>query len=268
MHIRRCLSKTSSTEKAIKFDIAGEKDNVAIVKIDSASTLNAMGNHIWEELLHMMFKLEKDMNIGAIVFSGCGKTFCVGSDINEMNKENYQILKLKESNYEKFGKCSKPTIAAVNGYALGGGCEIAMMCDIIFASQSATFSLPEILLGTIPGGGGSQRLPRSVGKSKAMELCLVGDHITSEEAFQYGLISNVYPDESLMSAAIRTAEKIAGHSRFATHICKDAVNASFEMTLADGIRYEKILSRTAIATLEQRKNINAFFEKRTVDEVD
>merc|ERR1719204_1986261 len=169
------------------------------------------------------------------------------------------------AHWDKLARCRKPTLAAVNGYALGGGCETAMMCDIIYASDRAKFGQPEILLGTIPGAGGTQRLTRAVGKSKAMEMCLTGVPITAQEALQFGLVSKICPVESLVEESIKTASKIAGQSKFISQLCKEVINKGYNMTLDEACHFEKRLFHATFASEDRKEGMTAFVEKRKAE---
>ncbi|CAE7891294.1 echs1, partial [Symbiodinium sp. KB8] len=208
-------------------------------------------------------EFDADPEVGAMVITGSEKAFAAGADIKEMSSRKF-IDVYKHNMFAQWAnlmQIKKPVIAAVNGFALGGGCELAMMCDIILAGDKAKFGQPEIKLGTIPGCGGTQRLIRAVGKSKAMYLCLTGDMITAEEAERAGLVAKVVPADQLMDVAMETAKKIAGFSKPVTAMCKEAVNASYEMTLAEGIHFERRLFHTTFATEDQKEGMAAFVEK-------
>lgn len=187
-----------------------------------------------------------------------------GADIKEM--ENHTFAKCVSgrflSNWDRLSQTSKPTIAAVNGYALGGGCEVAMMCDIIYAGDKARFGQPEILIGTIPGAGGTQRLTKAVGKSRAMEIALTGDQISAEEAEKWGLVSRVFPADKLVEEAVKLAERIGKNSKLIVNLAKQSVNASFETPLAEGLRTEKRLFYATFATADRQEGMSAFVAKR------
>ena len=207
---------------------------------------------------------EKDSNIGAIIITGNEKAFAAGADIKEM-----QNLTFKEcfsgnflSHWDRVTRVRKPVIAAVNGYALGGGCELAMMCDIIYAGAKAKFGQPEINLGTIPGAGGTQRLVKAIGKSKAMEMVISGEPISAEEAERAGLVSKVFPPEDLVHQAIKLGEKISSLSKVSVSIAKEAINSSYELSLSEGIHFEKRLFHSTFATEDRKEGMTAFIEKR------
>jgi enoyl-CoA hydratase len=207
---------------------------------------------------------EADDSIGCIVVTGSEKAFAAGADIKEMQAKSYMDAYMENfiSKWERITTCRKPVIAAVNGFALGGGCELAMMCDFIIAGDKAKFGQPEIKLGILPGAGGSQRLTRYVGKSKAMEMCLTGRMMDAEEAERAGLASRVVPAEELLEDALKTAAAIAGMGCPATYMVKESVNRSYETTLAEGILFERRTFHAAFATEDQKEGMAAFAEKR------
>ena len=218
------------------------KGRVGIVRLNRPKALNALCADLVRELGQALDAFEADTGIGCIVLTGSEKAFAAGADIKEMKDKSYQDVFLQDFitvGWEKVSQIRKPIVAAVAGYALGGGCEMAMMCDFIIAADNAKFGQPEITLGTIPGAGGTQRLPRFVGKSKAMDLVLTGRMMDAAEAERCGLVSRVVPLAQLMDEAIGAAEKIAGMSLPATMVAKEAVNRAFETTLAEGVRFER-----------------------------
>ena len=200
--------------------------------------------------------------------TGSEKAFCAGADIKEMSDKNYMDVYKEDFitvNWERLSHCRKPVIAAVAGYALGGGCEFAMMCDFILAADTAKFGQPEILIGTIPGAGGTQRLTRFVGKAKAMEMVITGRMMDAEEAERAGLVSRIIPAADLIEEAIKTAEKIASLSRPVVMLAKESVNRAYETTLAEGVRFERRLFHSTFATEDQKEGMAAFAEKRPAD---
>ncbi|KAF7249188.1 hypothetical protein EG68_09672 [Paragonimus skrjabini miyazakii] len=213
---------------------------------------------------------EADDSIKTVVLTGNDNAFAAGADIKEMMGRQYsQIYRTNFlSDWDRVALSRKPIIAAVCGYALGGGCELAMMCDIIYASSTAKFGQPEIKLGTIPGAGGTQRLIRAIGKSRAMELVLTGDTFSAEEAAAAGLVSRVFPTADVVPKAIELGEKIGKYSSLATQAAKEAVNASFNMTLNEGLRFEKRLFHASFATNDFKEGIKAFAEKREANFTD
>ena len=241
------------------------KGRVGIIRLDRPKALNALCAELVRELGQALDAFEADPGIGCIVLTGSDKAFAAGADIKEMKDQSYQDVFLKDFitvGWEKVSQVRKPIIAAVAGYALGGGCEMAMMCDFIIAADNAKFGQPEITLGTIPGAGGTQRLPRFVGKSKAMDLVLTGRMMDAAEAERCGLVSRVVPLADLMNDAIATAEKIAGMSLPATMVAKEAVNRAFETTLAEGVRFERRTFHATFAFEDRAEGMAAFADKR------
>ncbi|CAF2870335.1 unnamed protein product [Rotaria sp. Silwood2] len=245
-------------------DIKGKDSNVALVQLNRPKVLNALCDGLMKELSIVLESLDKDDKIGCIVLTGSTRAFAAGADIKEM--QNNKFAQVVSSGFldqwSAITRIKKPIIAAVNGFALGGGCELSMMCDIIYAGDTAEFGQPEIIIGTIPGAGGTQRLPRYIGKSKAMEIVLTGNRINAKEAEKFGLVSAIFPPDKVVDEAIKTAEKIASHSRIVVQLAKEAVNAAFETTLAEGNRLEKRLFHTTFGLADRKEGMTAFLEKR------
>jgi len=245
--------------------IAEKKDSVGLITLNRPKALNALCAALIDELGRALDDMEADDAIGAVVLTGSEKAFAAGADIKEMASKDFMDVYLGNfitDGWERITTCRKPIIAAVSGYALGGGCEVAMMCDFIIASESAKFGQPEITIGTIPGSGGSQRLTRFVGKSKAMEMCLTGRLMKADEAERAGLVSRVVPNEELLGDAMKTAAQIAGLSRPVVLMAKDAVNAAYETTLAEGVKLERRIFHSTFALEDQKEGMAAFAEKR------
>ncbi len=242
-----------------------KRDAVGLITLNRPQALNALCAALIDELAAALDDLEADEGIGAIVVTGSERAFAAGADIKEMQDKSYMDVYKGDfitKGWERLAKTRKPTIAAVAGYALGGGCEIAMMCDMIIAADSAKFGQPEITIGTIPGSGGTQRLTRFVGKSKAMDLCLTGRMMGAEEAERAGLVARVVPADKLIDEALAVADKIASLSRPAVMMAKEAVNRAYETTLAEGILFERRLFHSTFATEDQKEGMAAFAEKR------
>ena len=238
---------------------------VGLIRLNRPKALNALCAALIVDLGHALDAFEADDGIGAIVLTGSEKAFAAGADIKEMRDKTYMDVYLADfitKGWERITTCRKPIIAAVAGYALGGGCEVAMMCDFILAAETARFGQPEITIGTIPGAGGTQRLPRFVGKSKAMEMCLTGRMMDAAEAERCGLVSRVVPAAELIDEALKTAAKIAALSRPVTMMAKESVNRAFETTLAEGLKFERRIFHSTFALDDQKEGMAAFSEKR------
>lgn len=244
------------------------KGRVGIVTVNRPEALNAVNHAVMKSLMEAVSAFDQDDNIGCMVITGAGeKAFVAGADIKEMADKSYTDMYLADiqSGWETFAATRKPVIAAVNGFALGGGCEIAMMCDIIIAADSARFGQPEIKLGVTPGWGGSQRLTRAVGKAKAMDLILTGRMMDAAEAESCGLVARVVPADKLMEEALAAAEIIASYSKTTLMVAKEQVNRAFETTLAEGLRFERRTFYSLFATEDQKEGMAAFAEKRKPD---
>jgi len=245
--------------------IVDRKGRVGIVTLNRPKALNALCDSLVAELGSAFDDLEADTEIGAVVITGGEKAFAAGADIKEMKDRSFIDVYRGDfitRGWERIAQCRKPVIAAVAGYALGGGCEMAMMCDIILAADNAKFGQPEITLGVLPGAGGTQRLTRLVGKSKAMEMCLSGRMMDAAEAERSGLVARVVPLAQLMEEALKLAERIAGMSAPIAMMVKESVNRAYETTLAEGIRFERRLFHASFATEDQKEGMAAFVEKR------
>jgi enoyl-CoA hydratase len=250
---------------AYEFIIAEKRGAVGVVTLNRPQALNALCIQLMRELGQALDDFEADDAIGTIVITGSEKAFAAGADIKEMKDKSFMDCYLEDfitSSWERTAQCRKPVIAAVAGFALGGGCELAMMCDIILAADNAEFGQPEITIAAIPGAGGTQRLTRAVGKAKAMELCLTGRRMKAEEAERAGLVARVVPLADLQAEAMKTAEKIASMSRPIAILAKEAINRAFETTLAEGIRFERRMFHAVFATEDQKEGMAAFAEKR------
>jgi enoyl-CoA hydratase len=239
-------------------------DSVGLIRLNRPEALNALNSELIGELNQALDAFENDQSIGCIVLTGSEKAFAAGADIKEMQSKSYMDTYMGDfiGKWERLADMRKPVIAAVAGYALGGGCEIAMMCDFILAADTAKFGQPEINLGVMPGAGGTQRLTRFVGKSKAMEMCLTGRMMDAAEAERAGLVSRIVPADQLVDEAIKVAGVIAAKSRPIAMMTKESVNRSYETTLAEGVRFERRLFHSMFATNDQKEGMSAFAEKR------
>jgi len=248
--------------ETIQYDRRG---HVALITLDRPKQLNALNAQLIRELGEALDAAEADADVRAVVLTGSEKAFAAGADIKEMSSKGFMDVYLQDfitDGWERITTCRKPVIAAVAGYALGGGCEVAMMCDFILAAENAKFGQPEITIGTMPGSGGTQRLTRAVGKAKAMEMCLTGRMMDAEEAERAGLVSRIVPAGDLLDEALKVADRIAHMSAPITMMVKESVARSFETTLAEGIRFERRLFHSTFATEDQKEGMAAFVEKR------
>lgn len=239
--------------------------HVATIQLDRPKALNALNLNMMRELADALAKLEADDAIGCVILTGSEKAFAAGADIKDMAEDDYLGL-YKNDRFEDYHMATerfrKPIIAAVSGYALGGGCEVAMMCDFIIAADNAKFGQPEINLGVMPGMGGTQRMLRAVGKAKAMDLCLTGRMMDAEEAERAGLVARIVPLDNLMETVKEAAAKIASQSQPIAMMTKETIEAGFEMSLSQGIRYERRLFQSMFTTHDQKEGMAAFIEKR------
>lgn len=263
-HIRFYCCASPKAFEFIKTELVGEKKNVALITLNRPKALNALCNGLMTEVSQALNQYDRDDNVGAIVITGSEKAFAAGADIKEMQNNTYSkcITGNFLSDWTAVAKTQKPVIAAVNGYALGGGCEFAMMCDIIYAGEKAKFGQPEIALGTIPGAGGTQRTTRVMGKSKAMEMCLTGNMMNADEAERCGLVSKVFPSDKVVDEAVKLGEKISTFSPLIVQLCKEAVNTSYESTLNEGLKFERRHFHATFSTKDRLEGMTAFVEKR------
>ena len=241
------------------------EDHVGIITLNRPDSRNALNDALMEELSRALDDFEADDEIGCIVITGSTKAFAAGADVKEMQELDYMTAYQQafiSRNWERVATCRKPVIAAVAGYALGGGCELAMMCDFIIAAENAKFGQPEINLGVMPGAGGTQRLTRFVGKSKAMEMCLTGRMMAAEEAERSGLVSRIVPTDTLLEEAVNAGKQIASKSRPVAMLTKECVNTAYETMLAQGVQFERRLFHSMFATEDQKEGMDAFLEKR------
>ncbi|MBV9568332.1 MAG: enoyl-CoA hydratase [Hyphomicrobiales bacterium] len=239
-------------------------DKVGVIKLNRPQVLNALNSELVHEVNDALDRFEADPQLGCIIITGSDKAFAAGADIKEMQGKSFPETYLEDfiTSWDRVASRRKPIIAAVAGFALGGGCELAMMCDIIIAADNAKFGQPEIKLGVMPGSGGTQRLARAVGKAKAMDLVLTGRNMDAAEAERSGLVSRVVPAADLMTEAMKTAETIANLSLPIVMMAKESVNRAFETTLAEGIRFERRVFHAMFATKDQKEGMAAFVAKR------
>jgi enoyl-CoA hydratase len=258
------MSDTAKTYETILVETHGR---VGLVRLNRPQALNALNAQIIAELDGALDGFERDPAIGCVVITGSEKAFAAGADIKEMQSKTYPGTYLDDfiTAWDRLGQKRKPIIAAVAGFALGGGCELAMMCDFILAADTAKFGQPEIKLGVMPGAGGTQRLTRFVGKAKAMEMCLTGRMMDAAEAERAGLVSRIVPAADLVDEALKVGAQIAGVSLPIAMMTKESVNRAYETTLAEGIRFERRVFHAMFATQDQKEGMAAFVEKRKPD---
>jgi enoyl-CoA hydratase len=241
------------------------REKVGLIQLNRPKALNALNDQLMNELGDAVLKFDSDDNIGCVVITGSEKAFAAGADIGAMSSYSFMDVYKGDyitRNWEQIRRVRKPVIAAVAGYALGGGCELAMMCDFIIAAETAKFGQPEIKLGTMPGAGGTQRLPRAISKSKAMDMCLTARTMDAAEAERAGLVSRIVPADKLMEEALAAAAAIAGMSLPIVMMVKESINRAYETTLAEGVQYERRLFHSTFATEDQKEGMKAFIEKR------
>lgn len=241
------------------------RDHVATITLNCPEALNAFNHQLMNDLTACLDTLEKDADIGCIVITGSPKAFAAGADIKEMATKTFADAYKEDfitANWERVSRCRKPVIAAVAGFALGGGCELAMMCDFIIAADSAKFGQPEIKLGVIPGAGGSQRFARAAGKAKAMDMILTGRMMDASEAERCGIVARIVPADTLLEEAQKTAQTIASYGRLSVMAAKEAVDRAFETNLSEGIRFERRLFHALFGTADQQEGMAAFSQKR------
>jgi enoyl-CoA hydratase/carnithine racemase len=246
--------------------IVETREHVGLITLDRPKALNALNPELMRELGEALTKFDADETIGAIVITGSEKAFAAGADIKDMQSKTFVEAYKQDfitAEWETVTRIRKPVIAAVAGYALGGGCELAMMCDFILAADTARFGQPEINLGVMPGAGGTQRLTRFVGKSKSMEMNLTGRFMDADEAERSGLVSRIVAADELIDEAVATASKIAEKGAIAVMATKEAVNRAYETTLSEGVRFERRLFHALFSTADQAEGMEAFIEKRT-----
>jgi len=245
--------------------IVETRGRVGLVTLNRPRMLNALNDRLMDELGQALLAFDADDTIGAMVITGNDKAFAAGADIAAMSQWSYMDVYKSDyitRNWEALRKIRKPVIAAVSGYALGGGCELAMMCDIVIASETARFGQPEVKLGILPGAGGTQRLPRAVSKAKAMDMCLTARMMDAAEAERSGLVSRVVAQERVLDEALEAAAAIASHSLPSVMMIKESINRAYEAPLAEGLLFERRVFHSLFATLDQKEGMQAFIEKR------
>ncbi|MEY2633898.1 MAG: hypothetical protein RIR00_2552 [Pseudomonadota bacterium] len=245
--------------------IVETRGKVGLITLNRPKQMNALNDALMEEMTRALNRFEADDNIGCIVITGSEKAFAAGADIGMMASFSYMDAYRNDyitRNWERVKTCRKPVIAAVAGFALGGGCELAMMCDMIFAADTARFGQPEVKLGVLPGAGGTQRLPRAIGKAKAMDMCLTARMMDAKEAELSGLVARVIPADQLLSETLAAADKIAHFSLPAVMMIKESINRAYESSLNEGLLFERRVFHAAFALDDQKEGMQAFVEKR------
>ncbi len=253
---------------AYEFIIVETRGRVGLITLNRPDALNALSSPLMNELTQALDAFEADPGIGAMVLTGSEKAFAAGADIKEMQAKGWPDIYMEDfitAGWERLARCRKPVVAAVAGFALGGGCEVAMMCDFIIAGDNAKFGQPEVNLAIPPGAGGTQRLTHAVGKAKAMDMCLTGRFMDAEEAERAGLVSRIVPVAELLEETVKAAETIAAKSLPNAMIIKESVNRAFETTLSEGIRFERRMFHASFGTVDQKEGMSAFAEKRKAD---
>ncbi len=242
-----------------------DHQHIALIRLNRPKVLNALSTDLMNELVQTLFELEDDPDIRVIILTGNERAFAAGADIAQMVEATSidQLQGTRFRSWSQISLISKPIIAAVSGFALGGGCELAMSCDLLIADQSAKFGQPEISIGTIPGAGGTQRLTRAIGKARAMKLILTGEMFTAAEAYEWGLLSELVPNGTLLIQAFEMAKKIAGRAPIAVRLGKEAVNKAFEMSLKDAMDFERRNFYLTFSSSDQKEGMRAFLEKRS-----
>jgi enoyl-CoA hydratase len=240
---------------------------VGLVRLNRPQALNALNSRITREVFDALEAFDRDPAVRCMVLTGSDKAFAAGADIKQMEGTDAVTMATQDdfTDWSRFSRIRKPVIGAVSGWALGGGCELAMMCDMLIASETAKFGQPEITIGIMPGAGGTQRLTRAVGKALAMEMCLTNRHLTAQEALHYGLVNHVFPLDSYLAEALKLAEKVAGMPGVAAIMNKDAVNKAFELSLSEGLDYEKRNFYLLFGTEDKAEGMKAFVEKRKAE---
>jgi len=256
---------SASTYQYLIVESKGKKSNVGFIQLNRPKAFNALSDGLMKELSTALNNFDNDDKIGAIVLTGSMKAFAAGADIKEMQNLEYANTYKGRflEHWTHINEIRKPIIAVVNGFALGGGMELAMMCDIIYAGDKAQFGQPEINIGTIPGAGGTQRIPRFAGKSLAMEMILTGEKITAQDAKEAGLVSKVFPADTVLEQAMKTAEKIAEQAPLSVIMAKEAINTAYETTLREGLHFERRSFHSTFATSDRKEGMSAFLEKRS-----
>lgn len=261
----RQFAREFATCGSVQYVLESKPANgVRLLQLNRPKALNALSNSLIKEMNQALVRAENDTSVKCILITGSGRAFAAGADIKEMRSLTVSDAFGQNdiAKWSEITRIRKPTIAAVNGFALGGGCELAMMCDILYAAESAVFGQPEIKLGIIPGAGGTQRLTRALGKAKAMDIILTGKNFNAREAYEWGLAARVLPDEQLLPEAVKAASKIASYSGIAVMAAKESVNEAFETSLSSGVKFERRLFHMLFGTHDQKEGMAAFEDKR------